>query len=148
MVDFHTEFGHTFVPTQGKDEDTTELGEWVLEVRDKKDNLSGARRKLLDELGFSFDIDGDWWETMYLQLVEFHKHHGHCRPLEHDEDVVFDPELASWVACNNEMFREGTLPQPIIQKLEALGFFPEDELERKHHGMDSEEHGQDQGVPI
>jgi hypothetical protein len=109
--------GHCRVP-QKHVENGFRLGQWVGNRRQKKQTLSEARQRQLDELGFVLDpLETDWAEgCRYLTIYK--KREGHCRvPALHKENGF---HLGQWVRVQRR--NAGTLSAPLRQQLDELGF--------------------------
>ena len=65
--------GHCLVPTNHK-----KIGTWVVGLRSRKASHSKERIKVLNELGFIWDIKEAAWEEKFRELSEFEKIHGTC----------------------------------------------------------------------
>ena len=114
---FHDREGHCRVP-QSHEESGTRLGIWVGNLRADNANLLPERRKLLDALGFTWDVYAQLWDQNFAALQKFRNREGHCNvPQKYSED---DVRLGQWVA--NLRKKKATTPQEKLISLKALGF--------------------------
>jgi hypothetical protein len=124
LVEYQRANGHCLVPTQSKD-DQASLGHWVRTMRGKKrqGKLSEERIRRLEELGFSWDGQGERnrakWESMYEALTAFQRAHGHCRVPRSTGD---HNKLAHWVITQRHARRIGKLSAERVRRLDELGF--------------------------
>jgi hypothetical protein len=126
---FHDATGHFVVPM---DVDKS-LNKWIVYQRQRAriGKLSEERREKLEVIDFEFQCYGKkketsfsagqvkQWETMYEQLVEFHRHHNHYRvPYQYDKN----PTLGHWVSKHRVEFKNGVLDPGRKARLDRLGF--------------------------
>jgi superfamily II DNA or RNA helicase len=117
LLKFREREGHTRVP-QTHIENRLHLGAWASNQRNLKDQLSPERLKLLNEISFCWDIDGEVWELHYSLLVNFHKREGHSNvPQRHKEMGL---SLGTWV--NNLRHKKSHITQERLQRLNSLNF--------------------------
>ena len=97
------------------------LGQWVKAQRRSKKSecLSELQIRRLEELGFEWQRQKDFWGKMFAALSEFQMRHGHCNVLP---DSSEHEKLRFW--CNNQrqLKRRGALREERIQSLDKLGF--------------------------
>ena len=101
------------------------LARWVSRQRREKQNMPDWRKRLLDQLKFTWRIAPPLtvppksWEQHYQELVTFKQQHGHA-------DVPHSwPEnrrLAKWVGAQRGFYKKGELETHKIQQLEEIGF--------------------------
>src|SRR5215468_10244549 len=92
---FRRRKGHC-CPPQDHLEGKYNLGAWVIVQRYRKDDLSVARKKRLDRIGFVWNWRDFAWERDLASLLKFKRREGHCRVhLLHREGKY---RLGSWVA--------------------------------------------------
>jgi hypothetical protein len=119
LVNYHRVHGDCNVPL-GYSENP-QLATWVSTRRNsyKTGQLDADKIQKLDELGFSWNPDEDYWNQMYQELVEYHQAHGDCNvPLGYSEN----PQLATWVSTRRNSYKTGQLDADKIQKLDELSF--------------------------
>jgi len=94
------------------------MGQWVGELRKRKDRLLPERRARLDALGFVWDEIEAKWEEGFQSLQRYHEREGHCRvPSTHCEQGY---QLGQWV--NRQRRAQATLSPERRARLDALGF--------------------------
>jgi hypothetical protein len=99
-------------------EDGYNLGAWVGTQRRSKDELSGERRRRLDELGFEWDPSETAWEKGFSYLKRYKERVGDCRvPMGYKEDGY---TLGSWVAVQRRS--ETKHSSEHRYRLDELGF--------------------------
>jgi hypothetical protein len=87
-------------------------------IVNKKGKLEAARIQRLEEIGFSWDPIGEYWEEMFSRLVAYKQEHGDCLvPITYS-----DKQLAIWVSVQRTVKSKGTLEPARIQRLDELGF--------------------------
>ena len=96
--------GHCRVP-QSHIADGYRLGQWVNYQRKNKSELTDDRLRLLNEVGFIWDILTEQWESGINALKKFKTREGHCRvPQSHIADGY---RLGQWVSyqrkCRSEL---------------------------------------------
>jgi hypothetical protein len=131
LVAFKKEYGHCCVSTLDKRH--TGLGNWVRiqRSRRKQGQMSQDQINILNELGFSWDGQGERnrvrWETMYEALVAYQRAHGHCRVPSSSKDHA---RLADWIITQRCTRRKGKLSAERVRRLDELGFTWDDREER------------------
>jgi len=114
---FYAKYGHCRVPYQFNDD--PRLGNWVVGLRSRKDQLTNERIARLEKIGFQWDLRADKWEVNFEKLKAFKSSFGHCRvPITYIED----PKLHVWVRSQRRYFLKGSLSTERIARLEAIGF--------------------------
>ena len=109
--------GHCRVPSLHQ-ENFFPLGQWVGIQRKKKDRLSEDRRKLLEEIGFVWDVLETAWEEGFRHLKAYREREGHCRvPRRHKENGF---GLGEWVG--HQRTNNDALSADRRQRLDRLGF--------------------------
>ena len=119
---YQQEQGHAFVRLddgwQGR------LHKWATRQRIAARNhtLPAARRRQLDEIGFSWDgqeANQQRWEKNLAKLATYKKRFGHCDVNCHWPE---DRQLGYWVSVQRETRNKGKLRPDRIDRLERLGF--------------------------
>lgn len=108
--------GHARAP-QRHEEDGLKLGQWVAVQRANSDDMSPARKSLLEALtGWTWDPFTDGWELAYAALCTFSDREGHVLvPKEHREGEV---RLGEWVI--DQRVKRDRLAEHQRERLEAL----------------------------
>ncbi|EED89678.1 hypothetical protein THAPSDRAFT_263911, partial [Thalassiosira pseudonana CCMP1335] len=73
----------------------------------------------LAEIGFDGAAGGESWEKRFMELVEYNNEFGHCIV-----PAVYKPKpaLANWVSQQRIKYKNGTLPERYVDRLNDLGF--------------------------
>ena len=119
LKEFKKIHGHCNVPNRYPENPA--LGGWCRTQRKryKKNLISGDKIKLLEEIGFIWDILTYQWNKNYDALVCFKSIHGHCNvPYNYSENRV----LAKWCDTQRQAFKNNKLAQDKIKQLDDLGF--------------------------
>lgn len=100
------------------------LAKWVARQRKlkKQGNLSEERSRMLDSIGFDWDLSADpeeTWTRIFSELEAFHQRYRHCRVHPQWPE---NPNLGSWVMRQRALKRKGELAPDRIKRLDALGF--------------------------
>jgi hypothetical protein len=112
--------GNCLVPQRWKE--NRRLAEWVSKQRilHNKKRLDPDNERRLRELDFNWDPVAGWWESMFSQLLEFQKVHGHTNV---PQKVKPYEKLANWVRNQR---RDKKANRPIMKerskRLDAIGF--------------------------
>jgi hypothetical protein len=116
LVKFQRRHGHCQVPQRSGPD--MALSSWVSRMRAGHSKLSKARKRLLDEIGFSWNpLESEWGER-YRELAEFKVEHGHCNvPFIYPEN----PSLGLWVTTQRTCHTRGKLRPDRERMLAALG---------------------------
>lgn len=140
---FKEEFGHCDVPTSyGKpknpqdatpdDEEKRKLFHFVQSQRTchrkmrqgrVDHSITPQKIQMLEEIGFKWDVGVTQlpWEERYKQLIRFKEEHGHCEVSTTFKRKGFEG-FSSWVLMQRRRYRDGSLAEEKIKKLEKLGF--------------------------
>lgn len=123
---FKEENGHCRIPKNYKV--NTSLGLWVSTQRQmkKKGCMSEERERLLNNLGFEWDINSNkkqkddiLWLQRFRKLEIFQQEHGHCSvPTKYDKN----PILGTWVQNQRQFQKKGSLSEDRENMLNRLGF--------------------------
>ena len=73
--------GHCNIPQSTKPLGTwtnTQRVEYAKYIKGTTSSITAKRKKLLDDVGFIWDVQGYTWNTRYNELCEFRKINGHC----------------------------------------------------------------------
>jgi hypothetical protein len=74
--------------------------------------ISNEREKILQDLGFAFQILETNWMERYQELVDFKKKSGHCKVPNRYKD---NKSLGYWVSHQREIFKQGKLSKERIE---------------------------------
>ena len=119
LVAFKRKQGHTRVPITYQDQ---KLAKWVAKQRRSEKKLSEERRRMLNQIGFTWfrtyrKVREERWQEKLSELQAFREKYGHCRvPYDWPENK----QLARWVA--NLRRKKDKLEEEKIAQLDALGF--------------------------
>ncbi len=119
LVAYHQEFGNCNVTRRYIA--NPELAIWVSKQREtfRKGKLNRPRIEKLNQLGFWWDPEEDFWKSMYKSLVSYKEKHGNCNvPQFYSEDQ----QLGTWVNTQRQYKKKGKLQSDKINKLNSLGF--------------------------
>jgi superfamily II DNA or RNA helicase/ferredoxin-thioredoxin reductase catalytic subunit len=116
LMEYKSTHGHCNVPRRYKP-----LSTWVNNQRQnkKKGILSQEYIARLNEIGFMWNPNDEFWETMFKSLVEYKEIYGNCNvPAQWNENE----QLGNWVSHQRTAKKRDELPAKYIEKLNALGF--------------------------
>jgi superfamily II DNA or RNA helicase len=115
LIQYRNENGHSNVPQSYKE--NKNLGRWVNDQRVKKDRLTETQIKLLDNLGFIWNLPDLVWESRFNELVAYKTKFGNTEiPATFKEDY----RLGMWVYKQRR--NKHMLSPDKINKLESIGF--------------------------
>ncbi|ELP5902289.1 Helicase associated domain protein [Vibrio vulnificus] len=98
--------------------DGVALGLWVGRQRSRKDKLPDERIKLLDDIGFVWEVGEEAWDKNYKLLKSYSVENGDCLvPSRYKVDGV---ALGGWVSKQRN--RKDKLPDERIKLLDVIGF--------------------------
>ncbi|MSR64289.1 MAG: DEAD/DEAH box helicase [Verrucomicrobiae bacterium] len=122
LVEYKRTHGNCSVPINWGE--NPNLSNWVVwqSVSRKKANLSEARIRRLDEIGFNWGSNrskNSVWEKMFLALVKYKEEHGDCNISTH---IRKNAKLARWVAEQRTRKWMGTLEKEQLARLGQIGF--------------------------
>jgi hypothetical protein len=117
LVQFKRIKGHCMVPQIYKQDKS--LGKWVAWQRTdhKKNKIGLDRKRLLDEIGFVWKIDG--WRKKYEQLLEFKRTNGHCLVPQMKKG---DASFGWWVKTQRKYHTNNKLLPDRKRLLDEIGF--------------------------
>ena len=130
LLKFRNREGDTLVP-KGHTESGVKLSSWVVSQRAQRKKMQPERRKRLDDIGFSWDPHGEYWESNFTALAKFQKREGHTRvPSSHIEKGL---KLGAWASNVRRKFKDLTTEQ--INRLNSIGFStnPRDEIWEQYY---------------
>lgn len=120
LLKFKEKYGHVLVPQECVE--FNNLGTWVTHLRCHNIILSEERKKMLEEVGFTWDILEEYWQKMFNQLAEYKKEHGHCKVSEKRKGYE---QLGTWVVRMRKAKRHGTgqkITDEQIKLLDSIDF--------------------------
>lgn len=96
------------------------LGSWVSEQRSSKKNgkIGADRIKRLDEIGFSWDPIGEYWEAQFKKLLAYKEEHGDCLVPK----TWQDRKLTGWIITQRADKKKGRLNIEKIERLDRIDF--------------------------
>ncbi len=119
LAAFKEEHGHCNVPQKSKTH--RQLGQWVARLRMRREEISEARRKQLEEIGFVWDrmeeLIATQWEAHFEDLLAYKEKHGDCLVSSNDPDWK---SLYNWVSRTRRGRDALTAEQ--VQRLDRIGF--------------------------
>lgn len=122
--------GHCRVP-RNHFEGEFPLGLWVNNQRARADYITADRRSRLDQIGFSWNVLSDQWETAFTYLKRFREREGHCRvPYSHIEEGF---HLGNWVS--NQRKEASKIAGSLRNRLNEIGFVWNPNLESWEVGI-------------
>ncbi len=123
LLRFKERHGHTEVTEAYKD--APKLAFWVQRQRQyaRRGQLQETYRRLLDEVGFSWQSDLKChemhWEERFSQIAAFIREHGQDALTESNEPV---PGLVEWRDNQRAHYRKGKMLPERVARLEEIGF--------------------------
>jgi len=113
LSSFQAEHGHCRIPARH------EIRDWTYHVRKrhKQGKLSRERKKALDNIGFSWNLFAENWESKFDELKAFQSREGHCSVPKSESK-----ELYKWVDTQIRRRRQGKMLVDRQRKLESIGF--------------------------
>ncbi|GJD07509.1 hypothetical protein Gasu2_18670 [Galdieria sulphuraria] len=102
------------------------LANWVQKIREewRRGKMSIAKYRELLGLGFRWNHSTKHWETQLDALAKYCSKHGHCSIAWYE-----NPSLTNWCRQQRILFKENQLEMEKIEKLLALGFRFQTELQ-------------------
>mmetsp|Transcript_24895 Transcript_24895/g.35108 ORF Transcript_24895/g.35108 Transcript_24895/m.35108 type:complete len:978 (-) Transcript_24895:223-3156(-) len=121
LLKYKKQHGHCDVPRFYDDD---KLGRWVPRQRINKESMSSARRKRLEDIGFSWSIKREQnikvWNRFFNRLLKYKETHGDVLVPEDYEDQF----LARWVYLQRT--KKNLLPPARKKRLDDIQFVWED----------------------
>ena len=119
LVAYKKEFGDCLVAWPYITASGFKLGGWIAVRRTNKDQLTPARIKRLNALGFVWDPHAEQWEKGFRELVAYKEEFGDCLVTQtHITASGF--KLGGWVS--EQRTRKDLFISERIERLNALGF--------------------------
>jgi hypothetical protein len=117
LKEFQRQHGHCQVTTRHN----RDLAIWVCTLRQRRKDgeLSVAKIRQLDDLGFAWQALDLRWERRFSELLQYQQMHGHCNVPAHWES---NPALAEWVDRQRRTYARGTLRPEYARRLAAIRF--------------------------
>ncbi|GJQ12906.1 hypothetical protein GpartN1_g4697.t1 [Galdieria partita] len=102
------------------------LASWVQKIREewRRGKMSIAKYRELVGLGFRWNHSVREWEAQLDALAKYCSKHGHCSIAWYE-----NPSLTNWCRQQRMLFKENQLEMEKIEKLHALGFRFQTELQ-------------------
>jgi len=117
LVRFKEQEGHCLVSVRYIT-DGFKLGSWVSEQRNHEEAMDMSRRRLLDDIGFIWDVHSYLWEQGFSALLSFQRREGHCKVSKQDIEDGYN--LWQWVNVQKRNFN--SMPAERVRRLDCLGF--------------------------
>ena len=119
LIKFKKEHGHCNVPFGYKE--IPKLGTFVGAMRNQKKagTLSDERIRLMENIGFQWEVRESTWEERYVQLLYFNDEYGHCNVPYNYAD---NPQLANWVSQQRYRRNRGQLLEEREKMLNDIDF--------------------------
>lgn len=121
LRDYCEEYGNCDVPIAYKTKDGYKLGQWVSDQRKRKLLLSDKQRKMLEDLGFKWDILDDKWREKINLLKEYKEEYGDCN-VPGNYVTRSGVKLGGFVVNTRQKKRYGKLSEEKVKELDDLGF--------------------------
>lgn len=118
LEEFVMREGHCSIAQTYRTHDGFRLGQWIQNLRNRKDNIELERKERLMSLpGWSWDERDQKWETGYEYLKEFSDREGHCMPLmKYKTENGYS--LGAWVCAQRT--KRGQMSEHRKTRLEEL----------------------------
>ncbi len=119
LINYLNTFGDVNVPIRYK-VNGLRLGEWTNTQRRacRRGRMCKERVKKLEDLGFIWNNWDKSWEEMFDELINYKEKHGSFSiPREKQYN-----KLSGWVGTQRKKYKNGSLPQDKINKLDSIGF--------------------------
>ncbi|MGY3056208.1 superfamily II DNA or RNA helicase [Streptomyces sp. TE3672] len=126
-AEYRARNGHLRVPHDFVTSDPEEfaLGEWIHQIRKRKETFSPRQRKALDELGMLWNTYEEDWAQGISAARAYRHQHGHLRVQRKEIQEMPDrPEgfpLGSWISSRRNARKDGKLTKDRVAELDALG---------------------------
>ena len=112
LVQFKQQHGHCIVLHKGAKD--RQLAWWCKKQRQRRQRLYANQVQRLDQIGFVWDF----WEAMFLTLVQFKQQYGHCNVLRNSSTY---PMLGSWLVKQRLDKQQGILSEDQVRRLTEIG---------------------------
>ena len=119
---YQCQHGHVNVPQRYVTDDDLKLGQWVNNMRKSQGKkLNREQVKLVEKLGFLWNVHDLNWRDMFQRLATYNSEHGDVKvPRKYLTDDGF--KLGCWVATQRTNKSKGKLTKQQVKQLEELGF--------------------------
>ncbi|MEO5377988.1 MAG: helicase associated domain-containing protein [Magnetococcus sp. DMHC-6] len=119
LEQFRAQHDHCEVPSRYPANPS--LAEWVARLRKEKPTgkLSPERIERLEQLGFVWDPEAQYWQKMFQKAVFFKEQFGHL-----NVPMIWpsEPELEPWIGHQRRLYLIGKMPRKRVEMLEEIGF--------------------------
>lgn len=117
LLKYKEEYGDCNIPTRWSE--NRQLATWADGQRQARKNgiLETARIERLDAIGFTWDLHEQYWDKMFMELLEFKKANGNCAVTD---KWIKDRPLSTWVG--NQRRKKAQLTKEQIRRLDEIGF--------------------------
>lgn len=113
LVEYKSIHGHIVITAKNA---SRELSNWCINTR--KRDLTPEQRKVLEDLGFPFDLRKALWDLRCSQLLEYKSMYGDTLVPRSYENK----DLAKWVIEVRRLYSKGALTQSKIDQLNSYDF--------------------------
>eukprot|EP00980_Cylindrotheca_fusiformis_P013545 scaffold3451_cov109-Cylindrotheca_fusiformis.AAC.1 len=130
LVKFQALHGHCNVSINFQED--SKLARWVKRQRyqyklykgnRKSSNMSIRRIRLLESIGFVWELQAAAWHRKFNELLKFKEKTGHCEINTRSHQDTKKSNLATWVKCQRRQYkllRSGKPSSMTIDRIEAL----------------------------
>jgi superfamily II DNA or RNA helicase len=119
---YKNEYGDTFVPNKYVDSSGFNLGSWVATQRynSRKKIFNIDKEKLLNSIGFTWDIEQALWNENLKDLAVYVKQHGHAK-VPRKYLSTNNRSLGHWLSSQNVLYKKEQLSDLKINQLLNFG---------------------------
>jgi hypothetical protein len=118
LVQYKRKHGDCLVPSIY--EEDLRLGEWVSDLRKRRNTLSADQRAALEALGFTWVAFDAKWQAQFEALERFKKQYGHCSVTNRHEAEY--PGLPTWVRTKRQRRGRDQMDGERMKRLDGIGF--------------------------
>ncbi|MBF0622935.1 MAG: helicase associated domain-containing protein [Magnetococcales bacterium] len=104
-----------------KELERCQLGRWIQQQRQlaSKNKLPDQQKKMLEEIGFIFDPEQNYWLEMFSCLTQFKQETGHAAV---PDRLPGRSALGAWAALQRRQHQMGVLSEERKNRLDEIGF--------------------------
>ena len=119
LVKFKNKHGHCRATSSLVDD--KKFLNWLIIQRTTKrqGKISHDRLEKLDQIGFLWNPDEDYWNEMFQELIKYKEKYGDCNV---PQSYPHNPKLGHFVSVNRRGYKKGKLDSGKVEKLSQLGF--------------------------
>jgi hypothetical protein len=120
---FKKEYGHCYVLSNYKRNPKLYIQCKSLRTRKRLGRLSNERIKLLNKIGFIWNLTEYIWKYMYKELRKYYRKYGNCNvPRDYKCKNMFNKSLPRWVNAQRDRYNQNKLSTERITKLNKIKF--------------------------